>query len=434
MTTGIALLVLPFGAALVVACIRQPMLLGLPLFAALIPFGGRLSIGSSPFGSLSSLVGLLLAVALMLQLISTHDSAPRISPDVPVWLAFLGLAVTTTLWSVDLSATLKGVLVLCSLVGLYVLVALAPVDARVVARTENALMLGSVAAVCYGLVQLLFLGGFPSHAGGGPSTTGRFGNDLIEPNLQAVAMILPLVIAVNRMLVLGGSAVRRLLYGAVAILMLLGILMTGSRGGLIAAGVAIAALALAGVTEARTKLLLIGAIGTLVAAFVWVYHPGGLAVRVVDSATSSSGRTDIWQVGAAACREHCAYGSGWGTFPVVYADTQALVPGARVLAGGGFYQPHNVWLLVVVELGVFGLILMSAGVVLAALEVRKLSRPRRGPTASSLAGLLAGVMFLSSLEFKFFWMVLIMVAINRNLECSETAERTALNRSISRSG
>jgi O-antigen ligase len=422
MTAVVALLALPLAAALVMACIRQPMRVALPLFAALIPFGGRFSIGTSPFGSLSSLVGLLLVLALLFQLIGTHNAAPRIPPDVPVWLVFLGVAAATTQWSVDLSATVQGVLVLGSLVALYALVALAPVDAIVIRRTENGMLLGSVGAVCYGLIQLLFLGGFPAHSGVGTSPTGRFGNDLIEPNLQAVAMILPLVIALNRAFTAGPRKAHRELHAAVAALMLLGILMTGSRGGLLAAAVGVGVSALVGLPAARRKILSFGSVGVVVAAVVWVYHPGGVALRVVDSVTSSSGRTDIWQVGARACREYCASGSGWGTFPTVYANTQATVPGARVLAGNGHYQPHNVWLLVAVELGFLGLLLMAAGVLVAVLEVRKLSRLRRGPAAGSLAGLLAGVMFLSSLEFKFFWMVLIIVVINRNLERTEAAE------------
>jgi hypothetical protein len=44
---------------------------------------------------------------------------------------------------------------------------------------------------------------------------------------------------------------------------------------------------------------------------------------------------------------------------------------------------------------------------------------------SALAGLLTGLFFLSSMEFKFFWMVLILVAISRNLELAEEVERAA---------
>ena len=50
----------------------------------------------------------------------------------------------------------------------------------------------------YGLFQPLVLGGFPADAPvGGIATDGRFGNDM-PPNNQAVAPVLPLVIALSR--------------------------------------------------------------------------------------------------------------------------------------------------------------------------------------------------------------------------------------------
>ena len=107
---------------------------------------------------------------------------------------------------------------------------------------------------------------------------------------------------------------------------------------------------------ARRGLVAALLVGAAVTVLVWTFHPFGLAERTFESATSSSGRLDIWQVGLAACSDYCGIGSGWGTFPDVYAETQATVPGARVLTGDeGSYQPHNLWLLAVVELGVAGL-------------------------------------------------------------------------------
>ena len=128
-------------------------------------------------------------------------------------------------------------------------------------------------------------------------------------------------------------------------------------------------------------------------------------------------------MGLAACSDYCAYGSGWGTYPQVYAETQASVPGARVLAGDkGTYQPHNLWLLAAVELGIPGVILLTAGLGLSLTEALRLPRAVRGPPLSALVGLIFAIFFLSSMEFKFFWMVLIMVALYRNLDQAESSE------------
>ncbi len=413
----------PFVLALVLVCLRDPMRVALPIYAALIPFGGALSVGPSRYGSLSSLVGILLAGGLLLQLVTARRAAPRLSMSVPIWLLFLGVAGATTLWTIDRSATISGIAVLASLIVVYALVAVNHVDRTIVRRTENGLLLGAVASVCYGLYQLIILGGFPGDTpGAGITPDGRFGNDLLGPGVQAISLLLPLVIALNRVF---QETDRRLRArnGLVAALILTGVLMTGSRAGAIAVGIVLVTLALASPRRARNGLLACTAVGVAVVALVWVYHPAGLAVRTFDTVTSSSGRTDIWEVGLSACTEYCPVGAGWGTYPQVYAETQAFVPGARVLVGNqGSYQAHNLWLLAAVELGIAGLILLTWGLGTALYEALRLPGELRGPPLSAVVGLIFGVVFLSSMEFKFFWMLLIMIALYRNLAAAEAAE------------
>ena len=416
MTWLAALVALPLLLTIVAVCIRETVRWALPLFAVLVPFGKALSIGPSRFGSVSSLVGLLVIAGLSLQLVRNRQGAHRLSPSVPIWLLFLAMACVTTAWTIDLTATLQGIVVLGSLVVLYVLVTMSHVDRQGLRRIENGVLIGGVLAVGYGLYQLLLLGGFPGdRPGEGIAPDGRFGNDLIGPGVEAVALLLPLAIAVNRAFT-EGSGRTRLVNGVIGGLMLWGVLMTGSRTGTLAAVVVLLTLAVAGPRRARGPLALWLGAALVVGAVVWLYHPAGVATRTFGSALSSSGRVDIWRVGIDACPQYCALGSGWGTYPDVYAQTQASVPGARVLVGqGGSYQPHNLWLLAVIELGVPGLLLLTLGLLTALAEGARLPRAVRGPPVAALAGLVVAVFFLSSMEFKFFWMTLIMVALNRQV-------------------
>jgi O-antigen ligase len=163
-------------------------------------------------------------------------------------------------------------------------------------------------------------------------------------------------------------------------------------------------------------------VGVATAVFVWTAHPLGLAERTFESTTSSSGRLDIWQVGLAACPDYCGVGSGWGTFPDVYAQTQASVPGARVLAGAeGSYQAHNLWLLVLVETGVAGFLLLLLGLATSAFYALKLPSEYRPAAVGALVGLTVGVFFLSSMEFKMFWLVPILISLYRNTVLAELA-------------
>lgn len=420
----LAVVVAPLVAVLVVVCLREPLRVALPIYTALIPFGGLLAVGTSPFASASSVMGLLLGAGLLAQFVSGRRFAPRLSASVPVWTVFLGLAAASALWTVNRSVTLEGLAVLASLVVVFLLVAVSDVDRAVVRRTETSLLVGSVAAVGYGIFQLAFEGGLVDDAGA-VAEGGRFGNGLLGPNILAVTLLIPFAIALNRAFNPRDPG-RPLLNTLLAALLLAGVLMTASRTGTLGAGVVVLAMIVASPRGGRRGLVAALLVGAAVTVLVWTFHPFGLAERTFATATSSSGRFDIWQVGIAACSDYCGIGSGWGTFPDVYAETQATVPGARVLTGDeGSYQPHNLWLLAVVELGVAGFVLLTLGLAVGAYQALKLPPDYRPAAVGAVVGLAVGVLFLSSLEFKMFWLALMLVTLYRNVVAAEEVEAQA---------
>jgi hypothetical protein len=411
-----------------VACLRNPMGVGLPVFAALVPFGSKLSIGSSSFGSLSSIAGIVLGLGLLVQLLTARRPAPRLSAPVALWLLFCAAATATMWWTIDSSATVTGLSVLFSLVVVFVLVALSRADRTVVRRTENGLLVGGVVAVSYGLMQLTVLGGFPSKtavAGQAATGAGRFGDDMLGANIEALALLLPLALALQRCFDPARRRRARAGYGLVALLMVVGVLMTASRGGALAAGVTVLVLAAASPRRAaRLGLLACCLVAGVIGLAVYMLKPAGVTSRTYASVTSSSGRTSIWKVALQACPRYCPMGAGWNTFPDVYVQTQSFTPGATVLSGtqqGGAYEPHDLWLLVVTEAGVAGLVLLALALGASLVNALRLPATLRGPPLSALVGILAGTIFLSSLDFKFFWMTLIMVALNANMAASEAA-------------
>lgn len=408
----------PLVIVFAVVCLREPLRVALPIYTALIPFGGLVSLGSSSFSSASSLLGLLLGAGLMTQFVTGRQLTSQLSAAVPVWTVFLGLAAATTLWTVNRSVTISGLMVLTSLVAVFILVTLSDVDRATVRRTETALLIGSAAAVGYGLFQLVFEGGLATDAGS-IEQGGRFGNGLLGPNILAVTLLIPFAIALNRAFNPRDPG-RPVLNCLLATTMLAGVLMTGSRTGTLGAGIVAIVMIAVFPRSGRRGLGAALLVGAVASALVWITHPFGLAERTFASATSSSGRLDIWQVGLAACADYCGIGSGWGTFPDVYAETQATVPGARVLTGEeGSYQAHNLWLLAIVELGVAGLLLLLIGLGISLYYALKLPADYRPAAVGSMMGLIVGLFFLSSLEFKMFWLACMLVSLYRNVVTAE---------------
>ena len=378
--SGLMLVLLaPFGVLFALLCIQKPLTVALPLFAASIPFGSLIGIGHSRFSSLSSILGFLMLIGLTLRLVVVRKQRAPLSGTVFLWIAFVAVATTTALWSLGPSLTANGVLEIGSLVALYALISMNQIDREIVHRVEQGLIAGGLAAVGYGAVQLTLLGGFPNDVPGQPPGTraAASATTCSVPTTTRWRFLLPLASACTASATAPKASTRRL-HAVFAFLMFVGIVMTGSRGGMLAAVLCMLVLLAAAPRGRRDPG---GTSSSPVSSPAWSPSsctPSGSPSATV-STTSSSGRTSIWKVGLAACPQYCPLGSGWETFPIVYARTQPTVPGAEVLVGqGGSYQPHNVILLVAIELGVPGLLLFFA-----VLVAHRRSRRSRLPRAAA---------------------------------------------------
>jgi hypothetical protein len=408
----------PLVIAYVVACFRDPLRYALPPYAVLIPFSSLISIGSGSFGSLSSLLGLLLGVALIVQLVTTRRGAAIIPLVVPVWLAFLALSAFSLFWSIAPSATVSDFEVLASQIVLFVALVLTRFDAAALHRFGTALVVGGVLVPMYFFAQMA---GVVSMPGGRTGIgTGRFGDDLLGANNQAASLLLPLAIAATR--ALSGPRNSRVLNGAGVALMVLGVIMTGSRGGLLSTVVVLAIVLL--LSPARRALRIgIAVTATVLLAVVLVLQPAGIGTRQVDRQANSSGRTDIWAVGLHACQVYCVAGAGWGGFPSVYEEELASVPDANIMERGTAFEPHNIFLLAVIQVGVVGLLLTILGLGLGLAGALRLPSVLRAPPVAALVGTLVSSFFLSNMQFKFFWAVLAFVAISETVVAGVRQER-----------
>jgi O-antigen ligase len=152
-----------------------------------------------------------------------------------------------------------------------------------------------------------------------------------------------------------------------------------------------------------------------------VFQPAGLGRRQVDNAASSSGRTDIWTVGARACPLYCVIGAGWGAFPTVYEQRLASTPEARVQPRGATFEPHNIFLLAAIEMGLPGLLLLILGLAVSLGSAMNLPARLRGPPMAALLSTVVSSFFLSNMKFKFFWAVLAYVAISETVAAGRRA-------------
>lgn len=402
----------PLALAAALALVRHPLTKLLPLYAIAVPFGSGLAVAGGQGNSLlspSSALAALLILALVLNL-GRPSGKGRLQPTAAIWLAFAGVITGTAVWSLRPAESLTRSLTLSTTILLFLLLAVTPVSVSVVRRLEKAIVAGAVLMTGYGLFQAVS-GTLPTTETGSQ----RFGVDLIGHNHVGAALLLPLSITLWRATTAHSRS--RFWSAAAALWIVLGILLTQSRGALL--GTVAVLIVLVACAPKRGQLVGWIAVAVAVIAVVVLANPGDIGARQAN--TGSSGRGDIWTVGYAACAEYCLVGSGWNTFDTVYQSTQAGVAGAAVLRGESL-EPHNNLLLAAVETGLLGLVLFITGLAAAWRLALRIPPPARGSPLAALTALFVTGSLLSNLEFRYFWLVLMYVYLVAGVDPQEPFE------------
>ena len=405
MTAVIVIAVLlPLLAAAAVAGVRAPLAV-VAFYAAFVPVGSAVPVPlplPGPLGSLSSLVGIAALASMVAHLVVSREGADRLAPTVPLWLLFVGFAGATAAWSINPAETLADLLLLVPLVGLYVTTALLRIDAHDIERLELAIVAGGALVGLIGVVQLV-TGTLPESGTGFPRFATVGAGDVGDPNITAAALLLPLLVALTHMLRPGSA--RRVVYAGAALLCLAGIVLTLSRGGLLA--VLAGCVTLAIVKRRRAMVVVMISVPLLLVGIGLLAAPDGFAARVQQ--TGSTGRSQIWSVALAECPRYCWAGSGLGTFPDLFED--AVIANPRISGYELRYEAHSLWFGTAIEVGLPGLLLLLAALATLIGALWRLPRDARAAPLAALVALLVANSLLSNLEFKYFWLVLIYATL-----------------------
>jgi O-antigen ligase len=324
---------------------------------------------------------------------------------------FLALAIVSFVFSIYKSATL--------MLSLYILILLLSMmlvlKVTQTLRDVEKLLLGFAAAGVSLAVGLIL-----NYHGGRAFINGKF-----DPNDIAYALdtILPIVLALRSR----QSRWARLLMSALAFVTVVSILLTGSRGGAIGLCVVIAAVTAFPLSREKSgelkkfsirRTLISCAILVLMVALAWEYLPTDTQQRMATlvnlgsdynaDPTENGSRLLIWQQDfGMALKRPIGYGLG----------SAELVNG---LTGGQYRTAHNSFVEVLVELGVFGLLLYLRVLYTTWTELGRVLEIARHPSAgekeqmaalyaralrTALAGNLVAGVFLSQAYSAGLWML-----------------------------
>jgi O-antigen ligase len=323
-----------------------------------------------------------------------------------VWLAFLMWSLISMFWTVDVNNGLITAQSMTSLVLMYAVMSVAPVEYRDLRAICICIVLGGIASSFYGMY---LLHDQPALSMG--SDAGRLminvDNRTIDANHFANAMLTP--IALCLVAVLNSRRPRTILFGLFALGVLFsGQLMSQSREALLAT-VVILLVTIVYSKRRITGLVLAG----VLAALAPVFSPT-MGKRLADAlVTGGAGRTSIWQVAMDAFHQHPFI--GWGLGGSIEAYDRGYLRIYQAYNAGWGRPPHNTPLQAAVELGVIGLVLL---LIAYFSTFRQFKGIRRGDGLYDLriaftAALIAlGIcsLFIGLETYKYFWVLLCSIA------------------------
>lgn len=407
------LLLAAVAAVALVLLILTDIATGLAVFTVLQFFAMVPFIGGQQVTAVKA-TGALLAVSWVLVTIRARtrpDRRPvadgglaRFPAVVVMLLLFLVWGGLSYLWAIDSDHVLVDWPRYALNFMLFAIVATAVHTPRHVTRIAAAVVIGTTVAACS---DRLFV---PEN------DPDRLAGALGDPNDLAAALVPGVILA----FALFGIGIRwwRWLYLAAALIGLLSMFLTASRGGLI--GFA-AALVVWLVVGGRWRRRIAVATGSVLGGGVLYYllaAPAGLAERISDPG-DGSGRLDIWWLGWRVFEDRPVLGAGMGNFST--ATPQYLVePGLVARADRILVMPkvaHNMYLSMLSELGLPGFVLFTgitlSSLLLMAMAARIFARLAipgldvlSAAFVAGLTGLLVADFFLTGQHEKHLWLLL----------------------------
>lgn len=367
-----------------------------------------------PVVSMSKALGLLLVISWLGSVALRRRGLPSLFSDRPSVVVLLGLFVVWV--GVSLMWAQQSGPVVTELTRFLPLFALFPIIYAAVRTRRHALLLmaviiaGAMLSAIAGILSPLP----PDEQGAGRLAGAGAGANALAPVLVAGAVLSA---------AFAGMSARPIAFRLVAIMAggfcIIGVILTASRGGLLGLGVALlAGLIFAGRGRRARVVPVVVVAAALTVFYVVAFAPPILKDRIAQPG-DGSGRTDIWRVGIEMVKANPVLGVGAGNFKArspEYVLEAGLIRRSDLIVDRP-HVTHNIYLQVLSQLGIVGLLLflsiIAAALTATVLAAREFARQKdeqmdliTRAVLVSLCGMLAAGFFGSWLFSKPLWLLL----------------------------
>jgi O-antigen ligase len=420
--TGMVLAVCLFVAPIALYfTIKRPWLFPVSLYALMVPSDSYLNFTQFTGGSSLTKVCAILAVMAMMFFIVRTKRILNPGISVLVWAGYVLWSSLTLLWAYhveDTTMTLWGTLL--QLFSFYVILVISPIDEKDFKIVLNSFIVGAMFASCFG-ATVFGIGGSKIVNEGRLKAHFDPENKLVS-DLFSASFVFPVALLTMHALRTKWG-LQKLGYIFVWAILLVGQLVVGSRGGILADVMAAAYFFFKG--RYRSQLLFLAGLGLIVSA---AFPTSTWGRFLKPDPSGGSGRVEIWKVGLAELKNYFIQGAGFANFETVYNKYFLTVWNQYYEHWGR--APHNILLQAAVELGVVGLALLLLGYWTSFKAMDHIPKGHklydfRIAMEAGVFGTFISAIFVGIMLSKFTWWMFTIVLLWRQVSMRQIAQEQA---------
>lgn len=406
--------------------VRRPWIFPVALYAVMVPSDSYLNFTQLTGGSSLTKVAAILATAAMAFQLFRSKKFVNPGGATLAWTCYAIWCSLTLLWGFNVNDdVLSWWFTLLQLLAFYVVLIVAPIDEKDFQVVFNSFIVGAMFASLFG-AYTFGVGGHKIVNEGRLKAYFNPDNKLVS-DLFSASFVFPISIVTMNVLRTKWSVKKFALIFVWAVL-LVGQLIVGSRGGLLADAMVFVYYVIKG--RYRSQILFLAGLA-LLTSFAFPTSTWGRFLKPDPS--GGSGRIEIWKVGLAALKDHWLIGGGFGNFPQLYNKYFLTV-------FNQYYEhwsraPHNIILQAWVEIGVIGLGLMLWGwwTTFKSMDHIPKGHPLydwRIAYEGGIGGTFIAAIFVGVMLYKFTWFSFTLTALYRQISKRRIAAEQAAYASV----
>jgi O-antigen ligase len=396
----------------------NPFVFPLGLYVFLLPLDSLLSVTESSEGmKITKIIGILSILVFGLK---GAFEKKLIQPNKAVicWILFMSYGLLSIIWAIDPTIAQNRFSTAIGLLLLYIVVSSYKIEKNEFNVIKKLIIAGGLLAAV--VIIYNYLSGINFV---GERVTLKFGEASSNPNLLGFSLLIPIAVCIEAMFN-QNKKIKIIFFSIVLALMLLGIILTGSRGSMLGVGAIFIVYFFS--TKKKFAFVTIAIIfGIILLPFIPDFYMQRWETSIE---TGGTGRTSIWYAGLMVAKKYWLIGAGLNNFPLAFNEFADYATATK----SRFRDPHNTYMSILSELGIVGFILAIFGVwrhyQIIKRRCPEIHQNTQIMLKAAFCAILISSFFGSYLWKKSFWLLWMMILMYQNLVETELNKATNIAR------